>query len=145
MKRYASILMQIGLVISMGFGLWHFIIPYQYKWFSYIPDAPRAIVVSIDWINFFFSLFLTGNSLILIIFQKRIKKADTFALTVYCFLTFVWLCRVLITIIRPWSKSYNTMFLTQLGGFMVVFILLAVPLFQIPVLLKKMNNPEQKD
>ena len=75
MKRYASILMKIGLTISMGFGLWHFIIPYQYKWYSYIPDAPRAIVVSIDWINFFFSLFLTGTSLILIIFQKRIKKA----------------------------------------------------------------------
>ncbi|UCB45743.1 MAG: hypothetical protein JSV25_16315 [Spirochaetota bacterium] len=137
MKRYASIIMRARLAIIMGFDLLHFVIPYQYRWYSYIPDAPRTIVVSIDWINFLFSLFLTGNSLLLIIFHKRIKKTDTLALAFYCFLTFVWLCGVLITLIRPWSENYNMMFFTQHGGFIVVFILLAIPIFQIPAHLKK--------
>ncbi|MBU0528301.1 hypothetical protein KKF86_00875, partial [bacterium] len=76
--KFANIILIVGLLISCAFGVWHFFIPYQFHWYSYIPSAPREIIVSIDWINFFFSLFLTGNSLILLFFYKQIVAKEIF-------------------------------------------------------------------
>lgn len=61
-----------GLAVSLLFGLWHFVIPYQFDWFGYVPDAPRAVVVSIDWVNFFFSWLLTGLSTVLLVFRREV-------------------------------------------------------------------------
>jgi hypothetical protein len=62
----------IGLILSTCVGIWHFTAPYLHKWYSYIPDAPIEIIRSIDYTNYFFSLLLTGLSIILIIFTNRI-------------------------------------------------------------------------
>ena len=66
----------IGLLLSTGAGMWHFTVPYLYKWYSYIPDAPKQIIRSIDWINYFFSLLLTGLSVILITFVNKIFEKN---------------------------------------------------------------------
>ena len=126
MKLYARILMLIGLVISTGVGIWHFLVPYIYDWYSYIPDAPKNIIVSIDWINLLFSLLLTGNSILLIIFHQNISEKERFAVVQYGFLVFVWLVRIIVTIVHPWA--YDWMFVGQLIAFLIVFALLAIPL-----------------
>jgi hypothetical protein len=140
MKQYTRALMLVGFAVSMFFGLWHFIIPYQYRWYSYIPDAPRAVIVSIDWINFFFSLMLTGNSLILIIFRKRVYRKDSLALALYIFMLFVWFCRIAVTVIRPWSERFDTMLAVQVALFTIVFLLLLLPLIQ--AISQKSRRPE---
>jgi hypothetical protein len=117
--------MGIGFLVSVCVGVWHFFVPYAFKWYSYIPGAPRQITVSIDWINFFFSLFLSGISLLLFLFRHEIAKRNRVAVAFYGFLTFVWACRVAITLIHPWS--YDTILIAQSGAFLFVFLLLAIP------------------
>ena len=62
----------IGLFLSTGVGIWHFSAPYLHKWYSYIPEAPTEIIVSIDYVNYFFSLLHTGISIILILLWKEV-------------------------------------------------------------------------
>ncbi len=128
MKPFFRLLLLTGLCISLGFGLWHFAIPYQYRWHSYLPGAPRAITVSIDWINFFFSLLLSGVSMVLILFRKRIYKRDPLAVTMFAFMTFVWFSRVAITLIRPWAERFTPIKAAQISGFSIIFLLFLIPL-----------------
>jgi hypothetical protein len=137
MRRFFRVLLLAGLCISLGFGLWHFAIPYQYRWHSYLPGAPRAITVSIDWINFFFSLLLTGISTVLILFRKRIYQRDPLAVTIFAFLTFVWLSRVAITLIRPWTEWFTPIKAAQISGFSVIFLLFLIPLLSVTCRIKK--------
>jgi len=116
----------IGLFLSMAVGMWHFTVPYLYKWYSYIPEAPIEIIRSIDWINYFFSLFLTGISIILIVFKNKIFKKNKELLVFYGFFVFVWLNRVIITILLP--MNYNAMFIGQLIAFTIIFIIQLIPL-----------------
>ncbi len=125
MTKYNKLIVIIGLVISTLVGLWHFFVPYLYQWYSYIPEAPRAIIVSVDWINFLFSLLLSGNSIILIFFRKKLFKGDNILVTYYGFLVGVWFCRIVITIIHPWN--YDFMLLGQLVAFIIIFALMAYP------------------
>lgn len=131
LENLNKILINTGLIISFGFGVWHFLIPTLYKWFDYIPNAPDNLIVAIRWTNFFFSLMLSGYSLLLLLLQKRIIARDFIALMFYGFLVFLWLCRVIMTIILPWSGFgvYDLMFLIQLLTFIAEFVILVIPLF----------------
>jgi len=97
-----KILYLIGLILSALVGIWHFFVPYLYQWYSYIPNEYRSLIVGIDWINFFFSLFLTGYSILLIIMKEKIFNKNKEMFIMYGFMVFVWFCRVAITFINPW-------------------------------------------
>jgi hypothetical protein len=92
----------IGLILSTVIGIWHFGVPYLYQWYSYIPNENKFLFVGIDWINFFFSLLLSGYSLLLLLFRKKIFNGNKDLLVMYGFMVFVWFCRVAITFIDPW-------------------------------------------
>lgn len=118
-----------GLILSTIVGIWHFFIPYIYKWYSYIPNAPREITVSVDWINYFFSLLLTGISLLLLYMTKEIFSKNREVLIFYTFLVFVWLNRIIITIVHPWA--YDFMFAIELTCFSVIFSIMLIPLIHL--------------
>jgi lipid-A-disaccharide synthase-like uncharacterized protein len=61
----------IGLSLSALVGLWHFTVPYLFQWYSYIPNEYKNLIVGIDWTNFFFSLLLSGYSLLLLAIRKK--------------------------------------------------------------------------
>jgi len=90
------------LVLSMLVGIWHFFVPYMFQWYSYIPNQYENLIVGIDWTNFFFSLLLTGLSLLLIAFGKKVFSENKDIFIFYGFMVFVWLCRAAITFIEPW-------------------------------------------
>ena len=92
----------IGLSLSTVVGIWHFTVPYLFQWNSYIPGEYRSLIVGIDWINFFFSLLLTGYSLLLIIIRKKVFGKNKEVFSMYGFMVFVWFCRVIITFVDPW-------------------------------------------
>jgi len=92
----------IGLSLSTLVGIWHFFVPYLFQWYLYIPSEYKSLVVGIDWINFFFSLLLTGYSLLLLIMGKKVFSKNKEMLIMYGFMVFVWFCRVIITFINPW-------------------------------------------
>lgn len=124
--KIIKILYISGLILSLITGIWHFFVPYLFKWYSYIPDAPRPIIVSIDWINYFFSLLLTGLSLLLLFFTKQVFNKNKEVLIFYSFLVFVWFNRVIITIVHPWA--YDIGFVIQLSVFIFIFAIQFIPL-----------------
>ena len=52
------ILITIGSLISVGFGIWHFFVPKLWKWYSYIDSRAKELIVAVRAINIFFSLSL---------------------------------------------------------------------------------------
>jgi hypothetical protein len=122
-----KIIYLIGLSLSTGIGIWHFIVPYLHNWYSYIPDAPPEIIVSINYVNYFFSLLLTGVSIILIVLRKEVFAKNRAALTFYGFLVFIWLNRIAITIYMPWPNNVSfTVGLIFI--FAIIFVLQLIPL-----------------
>lgn len=71
MKKLAGILFYTGIIISALIGFLHFFAPYVFIWYSYIPDAPKEIFASIDYVNFFISLLLFGLSVILLFLKEK--------------------------------------------------------------------------
>jgi len=122
-------LYSIGLLLSTAVGLWHFTVPYAYQWYSYIPNEYENLIVSIDYVNFFFSLLLSGYSLLLLFFRKKIFSGNKELLIMYGFMVFVWFCRTAITFIEPVPIKYLTWIVygQQIGAF-VVFLLQVIPL-----------------
>jgi magnesium-transporting ATPase (P-type) len=118
----------IGLIVSMLFGVWHFFVPYIFQWYSYIPGEYENLIVGIDYTNFFFSLLLTGISLLLIVLGKKVFSGNKETLVFYGFLGFVWFCRTAITFIEPWPlepvawAAYG-----QQISAILVFVLLFIP------------------
>jgi hypothetical protein len=117
-------LVVVGLWVRLAFGVWHFVLPYQFDWFGSVPDAPRAVVVSVDWVNFFFSLLLTGTSALLLRFRRRLF-VDEVARAFYGLLLLTWVSRVLITLVHPWA--YDGMFVAQVTVFALVALALGIP------------------
>jgi len=118
----------IGLFLSALVGIWHFTVPYLYQWNSYIPNKYRNLTVSIIYVNFCFSLLLTGHSFMLLYFRKRIFIGNKECLIMYGFLVFVWLCRVVITFIipLPLEPSAWVAYGQQIGA-IVIFLLQLIP------------------
>lgn len=125
MKKLFSVLFSAGLIISSLVGFLHFFAPYAFGWYNYIPDAPKEIYASIDYVNFFFSLLLVGLSLLLLLLKKKIFAGSREIFVFYIFLVFTWFCRVMITVIIPWPTSLQTWLLV---GFSTEFTLTLLPM-----------------
>lgn len=124
MKNRIRLILTFGLVISTIVGILHFFVPYAFAWYSYIPNAPQEILVSIDYINFFFSLMLTGVSLLLLRFRQRIFEGSPEMISFYFFFVFTWFCRVVITIFIPWPSALQTWLMV---GFSTEFMITLIP------------------
>lgn len=124
MRRLSGVLFSVGLVVSSCAGLLHFFVPYTFAWYSYIPDAPPEIYVSIDYVNFFFSLLLSGLSISLLFFKRRLFAGSSDALVFSVFLTFAWFCRVVVTLVVPWPTPLQVWLIV---GFVTVFATMLVP------------------
>ncbi|MDI9498289.1 MAG: hypothetical protein QM270_07380 [Bacillota bacterium] len=124
-----------GLFLAFGVGVWHFFVPWLYEWFVYIPPYEN-LIVGIEWTNYFFSLLLTGLSLLLMLYGRQIfgcdeseRPARRVLRIFYGFSVFVWLNRFLICFIRPWPlepiawAAYG-----QLLAAALIFLLQLVPL-----------------
>jgi len=118
----------IGLILSTAVGLWHFSVPYLYQWQSYIPNEYENLIVAIDYVNFFFSLLLSGYSLLLIFFRKKIFSGNKDLFIMYGFMVFVWFCRVAITFIDPLPLEPVawTAYVQQISSF-IIFLLQLIP------------------
>ena len=136
MKKY-KILYIIGTSLSLSVGIWHFFVPALYRWYSYIPHEYRNLIVGIDYTNLCFSLLLSGISLILILWNKRVFAKHKEALTIYGFLITVWLLRASLIIIEPWpiDPIAGAAYLQGIVTIMI-FLLLSVP-FTVLLFFKK--------
>jgi len=96
-----KILVGIGSIISIGFGIWHFFVPVMWSWFSYIDSKATELVTAIRAINIFFSLSLVlfGFMNILLVFgYKSNRYSMIVVLAATCIL---WLTRLAFQLIYP--------------------------------------------
>lgn len=137
MKKIARVLYNVSCVIGSLVGIWHFFAPYSNKWYSYIPNAPTEILQSINYINFCFSLMLSGISLLLIIVQKKLFDGSRELKAFYAFYTLIWLSRVIIQLIWPWPSNLQL----WLGiAFSMEFIFTLVPMLYLIKGVPNMNK-----
>lgn len=113
-----------GLTLSALTGIWHFFIPFQFGWHEELVGVARAVTVSVDWLNLFFSLVLTGISLLLLRHRHGLEHSRI-GREFLGLLVLTWTVRVLITIVHPWA--YDGMFVAQMAGFSLVWVLLLLP------------------
>ena len=128
MTKISKVFFNIACIIGCMVGLWHFFAPYLSQWFSYIPDAPTEIYQSINYINFCFSFFLAGFSLLLIFVQKKLFDGSKELKLFYAFYTLIWLTRIIIQLVWPWPSGLQ---LWLVVAFSTEFIFVLVPMIHL--------------
>lgn len=131
-----KILVAIGSVASIGFGLWHFTVPTVWKWYAYIDVQATELVAAIRAINAFFSLSLVLFgllNLLLVYGDKPHRYSIIIVLAATCVL---WLTRVAFQVIYPQGSMYPSLQYGMLSAF--IFIALCYVISLISVLF---NNP----
>ena len=131
MKKY-QIMYYAGAAISLLVGLWHFTVPWMFGWASYIPY--ESLVVPINYVNLCFSFLLSGVSLTVILWGKKVFAKNPEAFYIYVFLLVLWIFRVAVAMIYPCPPESNVwMSYGQLGGSVIVMFLLLAPFIRIAV------------
>ena len=103
MKKVICVIYYITVAISALVGLWHFFVPWMFRWYDYLPMQYENLIVGIDYTNYCFSLLLFGLSVMLIMLGKRALGLNKEVIYFYFFLTVVWMFRAcLATFIEPW-------------------------------------------
>lgn len=125
MKKAIMVLFNVACVIGSIVGILHLFVPYASEWYSYIPDAPIEIYQSINYINFCFSLLLSGFSFLLIVVQKKLFNGLKELRLFYAFFNFIWLSRIIIQLIWPWPSSLQ---LWLVVAFCIEFVLSLIPM-----------------
>ena len=129
MKKY-QIMYYVGAAISLLVGLWHFTVPWMFGWASYIPY--ETLVVPINYVNLCFSFLLSGLSLTVILWGKKVFAGNSEACCLYGFLLALWLFRVAVAVIYPCPPESNVwMSYGQFGGSVLVCVLLLVPCIRV--------------
>jgi hypothetical protein len=124
-----KILVMIGSVASIGFGIWHFFVPEAWKWSSYIASDATELVVAVRAINVFFSLSLVlfGIVNILLVFGGRSNRYSIIVvLAATCVL---WLTRLVFQLIYPQGSTNAFLQYGMLSAFIIVFLCHIVALY----------------
>ena len=82
MKKY-QVMYYAGAAISLLVGLWHFTVPWMFGWASYI--SYETLVVPINYVNLCFSFLLSGLSLTVILWGKKVFAQNPEAFYLYGF------------------------------------------------------------
>jgi hypothetical protein len=144
MLKAARVLYYLGLGLSALVGLWHFFVPYLYRWYDYIPAQYENLIVGIDWTNFCFSMLLMGLSLLLIAMGNKVFKGQGELLTIYGFLVFVWMGRVAVALINPWPlEPIAWAAYAQLAGAIAIFVIQLIPLLVLVRERKRLREKHQ--
>ena len=115
-----KILITLGSSASIGFGIWHFIVPWAWKWYSYIDPNATELIVAVRAINVFFSLSLVlfGLLNLLFIFGGNSNRYSMIALlAATCVL---WLTRTAFQAIYPQGSLYPGLQYGMLSAFILI-------------------------
>ena len=115
-----KVLVSLGSICMVVFGVWHFFVPAQWDWYSYIsPQAPE-LMLAIRAINVFFSLCLVliGIANILFIYFSPTR----FSLVVILAITnILWAVRCIFQIVYPQGSYSPSLQYGMLSAFILIF------------------------
>ena len=121
------ILITIGSICTIGFGIWHFFVPAQWNWYSYISPQATELVAAIRAINIFFSLCLVligiANLLFIYVSPNRFSLIVILSIT-----AILWGVRSVLQIIFPQGSAFPGLQYGMLAVFVFIFTCFLIPL-----------------
>lgn len=132
-----KILTIAGSFITILFGIWHMVVPWLYRWFSYIPIIPAELKNAILATNFFLStcLILLGV-MSWIIIQWHWENQFSVKL-ILIIMNILWASRVTYQLIKPQGTMIPGLTIIMLSMFVFTFLLFLIPLI---IVLRKKNK-----
>jgi hypothetical protein len=115
-----KILVTVGSVISIGFGLWHFFVPGIWNWYSYFDKTATELVIAVRAINIFFSLLLVllGIANMLFVFRRLKDRFST--MVILSISTILWTTRIILQLVYPQGSQNSIIQYSMLLIFLVV-------------------------
>ena len=115
-----KIFVWIGSSASIGFGIWHFFVPRDWRWYAYIDPSATELIIAIRAINVFFSLSLVlfGILNLLMVFSNLANRYSIIVmLAATCML---WLTRVVLQLVYPQGSINPVLQYGMLSAFILV-------------------------
>lgn len=129
MDLLVKILVIVGSISSIGFGIWHFFVPAMWNWYSYIDINATELVVAIRAINVFFSLSLVLFGIVNILFIYG-DQSNRYSIIVMLAATCIlWLTRVAFQVIYPQGSMSPLLQYGMLSAFIIVSLCYIVSLY----------------
>ena len=128
--KWSRVLMITGGIVTIGFGLWHFAVPWLYDWFNYMPSVPDELTNAIIATDLFLSicLVLLGALATLVgMFQWYHHPAGKLVLWL---MSVLWIARLGYQVVKP----QGTM-ITGLPAILLVIFGITALCFLIPAIL----------
>ncbi len=119
----------IGSVITISFAVWHFIVPWRYRWFSYTPEISEDLKNTIKASNFFFALSLLLLGSLTLIVTSMLWTTVIVIQIVLIMMSILWTARVIFQIIYPQGKRIVHVSTIMLGMFIITDLLFIIPTF----------------
>lgn len=120
MDPLVKILVIVGSVSSIGFGVWHFFVPIMWNWYSYIDMNATELVLAIRAINMFFSLSLVLFGIVNILFIYG-DHSNRYSIIVMLAATCIlWMTRVVFQVIYPQGSMNSLLQYGMLSAFIIV-------------------------
>jgi len=128
MSLLVKILVIIGSLSSIGFGIWHFFVPKAWNWYSFIDPKAAELVVAVRAINVFFSLALVLFGVInfLFIYADHANRYSIIVLLTET--TILWLTRFFFQLIYPQGSLYPGLQYGMLFAFAMITLCHLIPL-----------------
>jgi hypothetical protein len=124
-----KILVIVGSVSSIGFGIWHFFVPAMWDWYSYIDINATELVVAIRAINVFFSLSLVLFGIVNILFIYGDQSNRYSIIVMLATTSILWLTRVAFRVIYPQGSMSPHLQYGMLSAFIVMSLCYIVSLY----------------
>jgi len=129
LNEFVKLLIMIGSIASIGFGLWHFFVPRLWKWYSYIDINAKELIIAVRAINVFFSLSLVLFGIINLLFVYG-NKSNRYSIIVVLIATCVlWLTRLVFQLIYPQGTMNALLQYGMLAAFIVIFLCYFISLY----------------
>ena len=127
-KQFFILIVAFSSIATAAFGIWHFFIPAQWDWYSFIsPEAPE-LVVAVGAVNAIFSLCLVligiADLLIVLVGTDRFARIVMLSLSSIMFST-----RVLLPFVAPQGSAMPALQVGMLAGFLLIWGCFAVALW----------------
>lgn len=131
MNLIVKILVILGSLSSIGFGLWHFFVPRVWNWFMFMDPKATELIVAVRAINVFFSLSLVLFGVINFLFIYG-DYANRFSILVLLTATTIlWLTRLSFQLIYPQGSLYPDLQYGMLAAFAIIALCHLIPLLMI--------------
>jgi len=101
MNLFVRILVILGSIASICFGIWHFFVPKAWRWYSYIDIHATELLIAVRAINVFFSLSLVLFGIVNILFIFGNKSNKYSIIVMLAATSILWIARLILQLIYP--------------------------------------------